>query len=325
MTPLTLFGVSVTPVDLIAAMAGAAAMVAVLSLWRALTPPSDFSLRIAALTDRRSTLRAAAATPRRSRHRDVKGVGLMRRIITRLDLLRGRQAEAMALSLARAGYRSRDALVVYLFFKLALPPVLGALAGLLVISLPAVREQPMIGLLCAMTAVVAGAYLPDILVRNQADKRRARIQLALPDALDLMVVCAQAGLTLEAALTRTARETRDWCPDLADEFGLTAIELGFLPDRAQALENLVKRVDLPSVRALVTTLQQTEKYGTPLAQSLRILVTEYRNERLLKAEEKAARLPATLTVPLVVFILPCLFIVLLGPAIIGTVDALRGL
>lgn len=325
MSPLTLFGVPLTPVDMLAAMAGAAALVSLLSLWRALTPPSDFAVRVAALAERRSTLRAVAATPRRSRHRDVHGVGLMRRVITRLNLLRGQQADAMALALARAGYRNRDALVVYLFFKLALPPLAGGLAVLAVLSLPAVREQPMIGLLCAMTAVVAGAYLPDLLVRNIADKRRERIQRALPDALDLMVVCAQAGLTLEAALTRTARETRDWCPDIADEFGLTAIELGFLPDRGQALANLVKRADLPSVRALVMTLQQTEKYGTPLAQSLRVLVSEYRNTRLLKAEEKAARLPATLTVPLVVFILPCLFVVLLGPAIIGTIDALRAL
>ncbi|MEX2643885.1 MAG: type II secretion system F family protein [Acetobacterales bacterium] len=325
MRPLDIFGVTMAPLDVLAATAGVAAAVTVLSLWRALMPPSSFDGRIAALRERREALRSAVAAPRRSRHRHVRGVGLMRRAVTRLDLTRGQHVAAMTLGLARAGFRSRDALVIYLFFKLAMPLVAGAAAGAAMILLPALRAQPMVALLCAMTGVVAGAYLPDLLVKNMSEKRRERIQRALPDVLDLLVVCAQAGLSLEAALTRAARETRQWCPEIADELGLTAVELGFLPDRAQALNNLVKRVDLPSVRALATTLQQAERYGTPLAQSLRVLVSEYRGERLLKAEEKAARLPATLTVPLVVFILPCLFVVLLGPAIIGTIDALRGL
>ena len=132
-------------------------------------------------------------------------------------------------------------------------------------------------------------------------------------------------MTLDAALERVTREMRRSAPELADEFGLCAVELGFLPERSQALANLVARVDMASIRGMVNTLAQTEKYGTPLARSLRVLASEYRDERMLKAEEKAAKLPATLTLPLVLFILPSLFIVLLGPAILSAIDGLGGL
>ena len=136
------------------------------------------------------------------------------------------------------------------------------------------------------------------------------------------MICADAGLSLDAAMTRVAREIGADAPEIADELGLTAIELGFLPDRRDALAGLAKRVDTPSIRGLVNTLTQTEKYGTPLSQALRVLAGEFRNLRLMKAEEKAARLPATLTVPMIVFILPPLFVILIGPAIIQVLAAL---
>jgi tight adherence protein C len=145
----------------------------------------------------------------------------------------------------------------------------------------------------------------------------------LPDGLDLLVICAEAGLSLDAALNRVSRELGLSSPDLADELGLTAVELGFLPNRRQALMNLTKRTNLPPIRGVVNTLVQTERYGTPLAHSLRVLSAEFREERMLKAEEKAAKLPATLTVPMILFILPTLFCVLIGPAIIQVLDATK--
>ena len=156
--------------------------------------------------------------------------------------------------------------------------------------------------------------LPDIILKNMVDKRSAAIRKGLPDALDLLVICAEAGLTVDSAFHRVARELGRAYPELGDEFGLTAIELGFLTDRRSAFENLAQRVDLDSVRGVVTTMIQTEKYGTPLASALRVLSAEFRNERMMRAEEKAARLPAIMTVPLICFILPVLFIVILGPA-----------
>lgn len=177
-------------------------------------------------------------------------------------------------------------------------------------------------LLLLLGAVVAGFYAPDLYLSNRAAKRRVALARQLPDGLDLLVVCAEAGLSLDVALTRVAEEIGKSAPELAEEFGLTAVELNFMPDRRQALANLGRRVDLPAVRGVVNTLIQTEKYGTPLAQSLRVLASEFREERLLRAEEKAARLPAILTVPMIVFILPALFIVLVGPAILDVYDNL---
>ena len=139
---------------------------------------------------------------------------------------------------------------------------------------------------------------------------------------NLWVICAEAGLTVDAAFGRVARELGRAYPELGDEFALTSIELGFLTDRRLAFENLAKRIDLDSIRGVVTTMIQTEKYGTPLASALRVLSAEFRNERMMRAEEKAARLPAIMTVPLILFILPVLFIVILGPASCSIHDAL---
>jgi tight adherence protein C len=145
----------------------------------------------------------------------------------------------------------------------------------------------------------------------------------MPDALDLMVICAEAGLSLDAALDRVSREMRPSCAELAEEVGLTGVELGFLPNRSQALQNLSDRVPIHGIVGLVNTLIQTEKYGTPLAQALRVLSAEMRNDRIMAAETKAAKLPATLTVPMILFILPPLFVVLLGPAILKVLELMH--
>jgi tight adherence protein C len=159
-------------------------------------------------------------------------------------------------------------------------------------------------------------FIPDVVVKRQKKVRLQRLGRSLPDGLDLLVICAEAGLSLDAALKRVADEFITVVPELSEELLLTSVELNFLPDRRQALANLGNRVELPAFRGVVATLIQTEKYGTPLAQALRALASEFREHRLLAAEEKAARLPAILTVPMIVFILPALFIVLAAPAFI---------
>ena len=163
---------------------------------------------------------------------------------------------------------------------------------------------------------------PEIYLSNKASKRTKEIQKGLPDALDLLVICAEAGLTVDAAFNRVAKELGRAYPELGDEFALTAIELSFLNERKKAFDNLAYRVDLEAVKGVVTTMIQTERYGTPLASALRVLSAEFRNERMMRAEEKAARLPAIMTVPLILFILPVLFIVILGPAACSISDAL---
>jgi tight adherence protein C len=313
-----------TPEDVIVLSAAVAVAVSALAVWQALLVRDDLTPRLKALAERRAALKAnmLASAPRTRRKASDT---LMHSVVARLNLLRSREAERARLALARAGIRSKDAVVTYLFCKIVLPFVLGAAAMASIDWLHLIDVKEAYRMPTALGAVLLGFLAPGIYVKNLADKRRAAIQKGLPDALDLLVICAEAGLSLDAALTRVAREIGPSCPELADEVGLAAVELGFLPERRQALENLNQRTDMAAIRGVVNTLQQTEKYGTPLAQSLRVLAAEFRNERLMKAEEKAARLPAILTVPMIIFILPPLFIVLIGPAILRTIDALRGM
>ena len=178
------------------------------------------------------------------------------------------------------------------------------------------------GMLGASTAIVA-TYLPPIVLKRLIKARHTRFQRALPDALDLLMICAESGLGVDGAFARVAREFRRFMPEMSQELHLTALELGFLPNRRDAFVNLGRRVNIVGVRSLVNTLAQTERYGTPLVQALRVLAAEMREERMLKAEEKAAKLPAIMTIPMILFILPAMFLVLVGPAIVQVVAAFK--
>ncbi len=312
--------------DFMALMVGAVTLFVLYAVWTSFLVRDPMSRRVRQLFDHRRDLKTNLVRPGGHAARKAAGtVGMARRVVKFLNLARSRQAEKITLNLSRAGMRGGDALNVYLFAKLALPFVFGGAAAFVLFATPMFPASISIKTLVALVAVIVGAYLPEVLIANKTQNRRQNLQKGLPDSLDLLVICAEAGLGLEAALTRVAGEMANASPEVADEFGLAAVELGFLPDRKMALANLDRRTDLPGVRAVVNTLMQTEKYGTPLAQSLRVLSAEFRNERMMKAEEKAAKLPATLTVPLVAFILPTLFVVLLGPAVLRAIDGLGGL
>jgi tight adherence protein C len=224
--------------------------------------------------------------------------------------------------MVRAGYRYRDAWIVFLFTKLMLGIGLLALAFFFIFVLKLWKVKAAPGLLIVAGSGFLGWVLPNVIVKNMTQKREEMFRKSLPDALDLLVICAEAGLSLDAAFERVSREIGLSSPELGEEIGLTAVELGFLPERSKALQNFAERVPLPGAMALVNTLIQTEKYGTPLAQALRVLSAEIRDERMMRAEEKAARLPATLTVPMILFILPPLFVVIMGPAIIKVMSAM---
>jgi tight adherence protein C len=196
-----------------------------------------------------------------------------------------------------------------------LPVVIGIAAVVMLYVMHYFPEWSWFRRYATVAGVLIGSYkAPDIWLKNKVTKRSHAIRKGLPDALDLLVICAEAGLTVDAAFNRVSKELGKAYPELGDEFGLTAIELGFLNERRNAFENLANRVDLEAVRGVVTTMIQTEKYGTPLASALRVLSAEFRHQRMMRAEEKAARLPAIMTVPLILFILPTLFVVILGPA-----------
>ena len=215
----------------------------------------------------------------------------------------------------QAGIRTKDLAFFIIFARFILPLVLGTTAILLIYVFDFFPLWSALRRYLTVAGILVLSYkAPDLWLTNKVKKRSHAIRKGLPDALDLLVICAEAGLTVDAAFGRVARELGKAYPELGDEFGLTAIELGFLNERRQAFENLAQRVDLEAVRGVVTTMIQTEKYGTPLASALRVLSAEFRNERMMRAEEKAARLPAIMTIPLIMFILPVLFIVILGPA-----------
>ena len=309
----------ITLEDLIAMTAGLAVVATFFAVWQALRGNSSLERRLAQIADKKETMRQAAIASRRTRQR-ITPASVMRDLVMRLDLLRSRHASEARMMLARAGLRTRDAMIKYLFARLALPVVFAAFALLDAYYLKLVPIPQQYRLIEVAALGVFGFFAPGIYIRNLTTKRSKRIQLGLPDGLDLMVICAEAGLSLDATLVRVSRELEAAWPELAEEFGITAAELTFLPDRRQAFENLSARTDMGSIRGVVNTLTQTAKFGTPLAQSLRVLAAEFRDARMFRAEEKAARLPALMTVPMILFILPTLFIVLLGPAGINIVD-----
>jgi tight adherence protein C len=313
----------INPNDLIAGLAALAVLLAFFAMWQALRGRNPYERRYAQIVQRREGLRQAALDTQRRRQR-VSAAGAMNQVVTRLNLLRSQHAHDARMLLAQAGMRSNEAMVRYLFSRLAMPFVFGAIVladsyGAHMIPVPDKFRS-----FAALGAAVLGFFAPDIFIKNLIKKRSHQMELGLPDALDLLVICAEAGLSLDAALQRVSRELEQTWPELSEEFGITAAELTYLPERRQAFENLNARTNMASVRGVVNTLLQTAKFGTPLAQSLRILAAEFRDARLVRAEEKAARLPAMLTVPMILFILPTLFIVLLGPAALSIIDTFSG-
>ena len=264
-------------------------------------------------------------TPQRKGAWKEAMVGFMRQATGKLTLIKGKQSYATKRLLVSAGFRSRDAIVVYTFFKLVAPVVFLAGAALYVYGLNPIGRGPGIDAAAVMGAALFGSFLPDLILKNIRSKRLEAIRKALPDALDMLVICAEAGLASDASLKRVVAETSRKSSILGDELNQTALELGFMPERRQALENLAERAPVPSINAFVNTLIQAEKYGTPLARAYKVLSQEQRNERMMRAEEKAGRLPATMTVPMMLFILPALFIVLIGPAIIDIMDNFIGM
>jgi tight adherence protein C len=308
----------------VAVVAGIGVFVTLIAFAQAFVPHDPMAARLRSHQRRRETLRTEAISGVRSAERRAASMGLLKRTLDRLKLLRGDEARKTSDRLAQCGWRSRDALAIYLGIRIVMP-ILGGLTGVAVLF--AWKSQEATGmnqLLALLIGIVVGFLLPVFGLRQSIKGRQKKLRRQLPDGLDLLVICSEAGLSLDSGMTRVARELGFSSPDLSDELGLTAVELGFLPNRRQALANLNRRTDLPSIRGVVNTLIQTERYGTPLSHSLRVLSAEFREERMLKAEEKAARLPATLTVPMILFILPTLFIIIIGPAIIQVIATMGG-
>lgn len=307
-------------------LSAVACMAVMIAIYSAVTVRDPMVKRVKALNERREQLKAGiTATTSKKRAkliRKTETTDMMRQLLSNLQVLQDDQVKAVQQRLAQAGIRRKELAVTVIFCRMMLPIIIGGGAGLYIYVLDGFPDWGALKKFAAFsTATILSYKAADIYLSNLVTKRTLAIRKGLPDALDLLVICAEAGLTVDSAFNRVAKELGRGYPELGDEFALTAIELGFLTERRAAFENLAYRVNLDSIRGVVTTMIQTEKYGTPLASALRVLSAEFRNERMMRAEEKAARLPAIMTVPLILFILPTLFIVILGPAACSISDA----
>jgi len=240
----------------------------------------------------------------------------MQVVVENLNLKKWLGEEEIRSTLMQAGYRGQGPYVAFLFFRMIAPIAMFLFALVYLFVLTNFHYPSMVKVAVAIGAAWLGMKLPQLFLRNLITRRQLSVRRAFPDALDLLLICVEAGMSIEVAFRRVSQEIGTQSIALAEELTLTTAELSYLPDRRQAYENLSNRTGIDGVKAVCTALIQAERYGTPLAQALRVLGQEIRDMRMAEAEKKAAALPPKLTVPMILFFLPVLFIVILGPVII---------
>jgi tight adherence protein C len=280
--------------------------------------------RMKGLTVERDKLRAqqrAVLEAGNPRLRQKQRGTIYQQLVDLLNLRRLFESEGSRDLLRQAGFRNESHLITFMASRVITPIFLAIVAFIYSNVLLADRMTPTMRMVATIGAMGLGFYLPIIIVKNYAQKRQKSIKRAWSDALDLLLICVESGMALEPSLSRVAREIGSQSIPLAEELTLTVAELSYLQDRRKALENLGKRTGLETVKSVVTSLIQSERYGTPLGSALRVLAQENRDSRMSEAEKKAAALPPKLTVPMILFFLPVIFVVLLGPAIILVMKA----
>jgi tight adherence protein C len=282
--------------------------------------------RLKSVANRREELRrrnreALAGKQTTSLRRTDEGV--YKNVVERLRLSKLLEDTNLTDKLAQAGYRGPSAVSRFYFARFICPFLLLAVAVIYLFWLPAGAGMPvMTRISISVGALVAGYYAPNVYVSNQAAKRRESIVRVFPDSLDLLLICVESGMSIEAAIQKVSQEVGGSSIELAEELSLLTAELSYLPERRMAYEGLAKRTNHPGVKSVMTAMIQAERYGTPLGSALRVMAKENRDLRLSAAEKKAAALPAQLTVPMILFFLPVLFVVILGPAIIKVQDVM---
>jgi tight adherence protein C len=240
----------------------------------------------------------------------------MQRVVEQFNLNKWVGQEAARALLVQAGFRGQAPYVTFLFFRLVMPAVMLLFSLFYIFVVIELDQPPMVKLGICIGATYLGMHVPVLFVKNRITKRQLSIRRAFPDALDLLLICVESGMSIEAAFRKVSGEIGSQSIPLAEELTLTTAELSYLQDRKMAYENLAKRTNLEGVKSVCMALQQAERYGTPMAQTLRVMAQENRDMRMSEAEKKAAALPPKLTVPMILFFLPVLFIVILGPAAI---------
>jgi len=318
---------SVNPNTLAMALAAIAAAATVLTLAMPLVFADPLGKRMKAVALEREKIR------QRERERMVQEqqkVALrqspkqyIQTVVDRLNLSKWFGQEAARLKLVQAGYRGQAPYVTFLFFRMVTPAVSLLFTAFYIFVVLRLDYPTSVKVGACIAAAYLGMHLPMVFLRNRIQRRQLSIKRAFPDTLDLLLICVESGMSIEAAFRRVSDEIGSQSVALAEELTLTMAELSYLPDRRQAYENLGKRTDLEGVRSVCMALQQAERYGTPLANMLRVMAQENRDMRMAEAEKKAAGLPPKLTVPMILFFLPVLFVVILGPAAIKVMGVMN--
>ena len=306
------------PETLITLLVAVAAFAAVLSAAAPLLENDPLKARMKLVTVEKERLRAQQKLKAASgevRLRDTRNAGVAKSFVEILNLRKIFEAETSRELLRQAGLRSERHLILYLASRVVAPIGLAVLTFVYISAIYGNALSPQIRISASAFGAILGNYAPRLFMRNLINRRQASIRRAWPDSLDLMLICVESGMAVEPAMQRVAREIGTMSVPLAEELSLTVAELSYLQDRRKAFENLGKRTGLPQVKSVVTSLIQSERYGTPLGTSLRVLAQENRDMRIAEAERKAAALPPRLTVPMMLFFMPAIFIVILGPAI----------
>lgn len=300
-------------------LVGMAAFATVLTLTAPFLETDKLKTRMKSVSTERDKLRAAQRAMlmgNENKLRDKKQTGLASQLVDALNLKRLFEAEGSRDLLRQAGLRSESHLVTFLAARVVVPVILAIVVFVYSSTLYADKVAPPMRLAATGVGAIFGYYLPSIFLKNMVSRRQESIKKAWSDALDLLLICVESGMSIEPAMQRVAREIGSASVPLAEELSLTVAELSYLQDRRKAYENLGKRTGLSTVRSVVTSLIQSERYGTPLGTALRVLAQENRDSRMSEAEKKAAALPPKLTVPMILFFLPVIFVIILGPSII---------
>lgn len=310
---------------LIAVLAAISAAAVVFTFGSSMIVKKDMQTRIKRVAVERDRMRAeemarlrgvGANDSRSSMRRPKEARSYMKTAVDRFDLKKAFQDDTTVDKLAMGGFRGQAHLTSFLFQRFATPFGVFVIAAFyLLVVIPGDRPV-FLNLVYAIGAGLVGSYLPVLMLKNATQKRQSSIRRSWPDCLDLLLLCVEAGMSMEHAFKRVAREIGQQSAELAEELTLTTAELSFLEDRTRAYENLGRRTGLDNVRAVMTALIQADRYGTSVGQALRVMAEEGRESRMMEAEKKAAALPPKLTVPLILFFLPVLFIVIMAPAII---------
>jgi tight adherence protein C len=323
----SLMSAILNPQLIVMLLAAVAAFATVASFVLPILTGDRFGARMKYVAGERERLRAERmvqlAEERQSRLRK-EPKSFMKRIVEQLNLRKALETEGTRERLKMAGMRGQAPVVAFLFFRATLPILTFAATFAYLFFWNTHALAPLIRLCLSIGGAYVGFYLPNIFIHNLIQRRQKSITRVFPDALDLLLICVQAGMSVESAMSKVANEIGSRSLELAEEFGLTTAELSYLQERRQAYENLGKRTGLAAVKAVGTSLIQAERYGTAISQALRVLAKESRDMRMAEAEKKAAALPPKLTVPMILFFLPVLFIVILGPAFIQVMAIRHG-